>query len=202
MIWYSIAVTYVVAGIFIMTCTRARKVIAQSSADVSMTKDGLWKVALFWVIILAVGLLLWPLLLKSWFVKKQSVSDALQSNPIYQQQKQLFDLMDDMSEDGCNTDELPNGHGAFGYEPTNPIPTNTVFGSTSYLARLCALDGLKVVYERNSSVSAEVSPHPIDEYTIRHPNGTVLATLFLSPYQKNNSEKAPKGFTLTKTIIG
>jgi hypothetical protein len=33
-------------------------------------------------------------------------------------------------------------------------------------------------------------------YTVRHPDGSVLATLYLSPYHKRNSEKAPRGFTL------
>lgn len=200
--WIFIAVTYVAVGLFIMTCTRARKTLAESTADVSTTKYPMLKVVLFRAVVFAVTLLFWPVFLKSFLAKRQSLWDALQSNPIFQRQKQIFDLMSAMCEDGCDTDELPNGHGEFGHEPTNPIPTKTVFGSTSYLARLRAPDGAKVLHERKGSLIAEVSPHPIDEYTISHPNGTVLATLYLSPYQKTNSEKAPTGFTLLRTIFG
>ena len=44
--------------------------------------------------------------------------------------------------------------------------------------------------------------YPIDGYSILHPDGRRLAVLYLSPYHKRNSEKAPRGFTLLKTTIG
>jgi hypothetical protein len=134
--------------------------------------------------------------------KPKTVWDQLQENPIFQEQKALFDAMSTMCEDGCETDEIPGGHGEFGHAVTNPIPTKTVFGSTSYLARLRSSDGAKVVYEREGSLSSPVSSHPIDGYGISHPDGRRLATLYLSPYHKRNSERAPRGFTLLKTIMG
>lgn len=127
--------------------------------------------------------------------------DDLQENPIFKEQKALFDAMSTMCEDGCETDEIPGGHGEFGHAVTNPIPTKTVFGSTSYLARLQSSDGAKVVYEREGSLSSPVSPSPIDAYAISHQDGRRLATLYLSPYHKRNSERAPKGFSLLKTIM-
>lgn len=133
--------------------------------------------------------------------KPKTLLGRLQNNPIFQEQKALFDAMRAMCEDGCETDEIPEGYGEFGHELTNPIPTMTIFGSTSYLARLVSSDGAKVVYERQASFSTPVSSNPVDGYTISPPNGRQLGTLYISPYHKRNSEKAPKGFTLLKTII-
>ena len=112
--------------------------------------------------------------------------------------KEIHDLMAEMSADGCDSDELPNGHGEFGHDASNPIPTHTVEGSIVYLSKLRALDNTKVHYERRGSHITEVSPHPVDIYEISHANGTKLATLYLSPYQKKISERAPRNFMLGK----
>jgi hypothetical protein len=128
--------------------------------------------------------------------KPKTVWDALNENPIFQQQKELFEAMSLMCEDGVDLDEMPNGRGEFGMTPSNPIPCKTVFGSTAYLGRLRTADGTKVVYERAGSVDSDVSPHPVDAYEVSHPNGQKLATLFMSPYQKRISGKAPRGFKL------
>jgi hypothetical protein len=104
-----------------------------------------------------------------------------------------------MSLEGGDEDEMPEGYGEFGHDVTNPIPTEGIPGSLSYLARLRAPDGAKVLYERKGSYSAEeVSPNPIDGYAISHPNGTALGMLYFSPYQKRNSVLVPKGFTLSE----
>jgi hypothetical protein len=73
-----------------------------------------------------------------------------------------------------------------------------VFGSTSYLGRLRAADGTKVNYERIGSIQSEVSPQPIDIYEISHRTGKNLATLYISPYQKRISGKAPGGLILAE----
>lgn len=134
--------------------------------------------------------------------KPKSLLDQLQDNPLFQQQKALFEAMSMMCEDGCDADEIPGGEGEFGYSINNPIPTKTPMGSTSYLARLRSSDGSKVVYERQGSTSAPISSQPIDIYLVSHPDGTHIATLYISPYHKRNSNKAPKGFTLLGTILG
>src|SRR5690606_7255353 len=120
----------------------------------------------------------------------KSVWDALQENPIFQQNKALFDAMSAMCEDGVDADELPNGTGEFGLAPTNPIPCKTTFGSTVYLSSLRTPDGLKVAYRRTGSLTIDISPHPIDAYEISDPSGRKLATLYLSPYQKRISSRA------------
>ncbi|QLG88417.1 hypothetical protein HQ393_13350 [Chitinibacter bivalviorum] len=128
--------------------------------------------------------------------KPKTAWDALNEDPVFQQQKELFEAMSLMCEDGVDADELPNGQGEFGVTPSNPIPCKTIFGSTAYLGCLRTPDGTKIVYERVGSFGSDASPHPVDAYEISHPNGEKLATLFISPYQKRISGKAPRGFKL------
>ncbi len=128
--------------------------------------------------------------------KPKTVWDALQENPLFQQETELYEAMCLMCEDGIDADELSNGLGEFGLVPSNPIPCKTVYGSISYLGRLRTPDGTKVTYERSGSIMSDVSRHPIDVYDVSHPNGQRLATLFISPYQKRVSGKAPQGFKL------
>ena len=125
--------------------------------------------------------------------KKQpkSIMDELNANPKFQEMKGLFEIMQSMNEDGTDEDEIPEGYGEFGYELTNPIPVNTTFGSTSYLAKLKTMNNLKVTYERIGSFSSPISNHPVDGYQISV-DGKDLATLYISCYHKKNSEKAPK----------
>ena len=131
--------------------------------------------------------------------KPKSLLDALNENPLFKQQKELYDAMSLMCQDGVDADDMPNVHGEFGMTPSNTIPCNTVFGSTSYLARLRATDGAKVVYNRIGSFGSDVTPHPVDGYEISHPNGQKLATLYISPYQQRISNSTTKRFTITST---
>lgn len=198
--WILIAL-YLIVGALIVVGTRAREEIALSIEDVTTATCPVWKVVIFRVMVYSCALALWPVFLKSWFTMNQSAWNALLRNEVFQEQMQLFDAMSAMCEDGCDSDELPNGYGEFGLERTNPIPTKTIFGSTCYLARLRAPDGAKVIYEREGSFTSENIPHPIDGYVITHPTGTPLGMLYLSPYHKKNSEKAPKGFTLLEDTL-
>jgi hypothetical protein len=106
--------------------------------------------------------------------------------------------MDAMCETGVDADEMPNGTGEYGLTATNPIPCKTIFGSTAYLGRLRAADGAKVAYERLGSTQSSVSAYPIDIYGVTHPNGRSIATLYISPYHKRISAKAPRGFILAE----
>jgi hypothetical protein len=135
------------------------------------------------------------------FKKKNiSVLDALQNSPAFKEQKELYDAMAIMCASGIIADEFPDGVGEFGVTPENPIPCKTTFGSTSYLGRLRAFDGTKVLYERiGSSINSKIQ-YPIDAYSISHHSGYNLATLYISPYQNKNSNKSPDNFILLKTI--
>ena len=134
--------------------------------------------------------------------KPKTVLDALNENLIFKQQKLIYDSMCLMCEDGVDADELPNGIGDFGMSPNNPIPCKTVFGSTSYLGRLRDLDGIKLVYDRIGSFSSDVTSQPVDGYKISHPEGMEFGTIYISPYQKRTSAKAPMGFKLESLLFG
>jgi hypothetical protein len=129
--------------------------------------------------------------------KPKSIMDALNANPAFQKQKVLYDAMSKMCENGTEEDFIPNGLGEFGYEVTNPIPVNTVFGSTAYLGRLRTPDGTKVEYTRIGSTSSPNINMPIDIYRISA-YSKEIAILYISPYHKRNSKKAPKGFEMIK----
>lgn len=122
--------------------------------------------------------------------------------PEFKKQKELFDLMSEMnSKDGCTTDEMPNGIGEFGLEPTNPIPTNTVHGSILYLGGLRTLDGKKVNNKRMGSLKAKNIQKPIDQYLITDESGEQLAVIYISPYQAVNSKKAPQGLKQVSPLL-
>ena len=138
------------------------------------------------------------------FKKKEpkSLWDELMDMPEVKEQKDLHDAMNAMNSGGCTTDEMPNGIGEFGIEPTNPIPVNTVeLGSKIYLAELRAPDGSKVNNHRIGSQTVDNIEKLIDSYLITHENGDDIATIYISPYQAKNSKKAPKGLKQVSTLL-
>jgi hypothetical protein len=144
--------------------------------------------------LIIVGIVIIIIVLKSIKVKAKpkTLYDQLMEIPGMEEQKKLYDLMSKMNEEGSGTEdnEIPEGYGEFGLEVTNPVPTNTVFGSTSYLGRLRTLDGVKVTYMNAPNIL-----QIIDGYRI-FANGKQIATLYICPYNKRNSTKAPNGFKL------
>lgn len=133
--------------------------------------------------------------------KTKSVMDAMMDIPGFKAQKELYEVMSAMNADGCATDEMPNGIGEFGLEPTNPIPVNTVQGSILYLNGLRAPDGTRVNNKRLGALKVENIQKPIDEYLITHKNGDELAIIYISPYQAKNSKKSPKGLQQVSPLL-
>ncbi len=103
---------------------------------------------------------IWPLALRN-ARKPQSVLDLLNENPAFKEMKDLHGIMDLMTAGGCDTDEIPGATGEFGLAPTNPIPTNTIFGSGSYLRRLQTAEGHPVQNERLGSTSTDGMTSPL-----------------------------------------
>lgn len=131
--------------------------------------------------------------------KARSPLEKFISKNDYKELKNLFDMQKKlMGEQGTDLDVMPEGFGEFGLEITNPIPTSTVFGSNAYLGSLRTTDGIKVGYERIGSMSADNIPNIIDGYRI-FKNSEEICTLYLCPYNKKNSTKAPDGFELEKS---
>ena len=99
-------------------------------------------------------------------------------------------------EEGCDTDEIPGGHGEFGLCVTNPVPVKSIIANAIYLGKLRAANNEKITWDRIGSMSADNSSNPIDEYNIFDSDEVQIATIYISPYHKRISQKAPKGFKL------
>lgn len=127
--------------------------------------------------------------------KRKSVLDELNSNPKIQELKGLYKAMHALNKDGTDQDTIPNGYGEFGYDLTNPIPVNTIFGNTAYLSKLRTMNGIKVTYNRIGSFSSPISDKPVDGYEI-FSNDEKIAVLYIDPYNKKNSNKAPRNFKI------
>lgn len=116
----------------------------------------------------------------------------------------VFDYMRNLANQGTDKDEIPEGTGRFGYDVTNPIPTHMIEGSESYLNRLYMSDEgdgfeFEFEWERMGSTLAPNIKNPIDVYEIlikmdENPMETI--TLYINPYHKKTSTKAPDGFKL------
>ncbi len=96
---------------------------------------------------------------------------------------------------GTKEDTIPDGYGEFGHEVTNPIPVYTIIGNRVYLEKLRTLEDKKVQYKRIRSTSVPNIDNAIDIYEI-YDDGKVIATLYISPYNKKDSGRPPKGFKL------
>ncbi|MCL1821632.1 MAG: hypothetical protein FWG22_02290 [Prolixibacteraceae bacterium] len=123
--------------------------------------------------------------------------DNQNKKPNLQELIEMFEKVSSLS-GGCRgngEDIMPEGHGEFGLEVTNPIPVHTIAGIPLYLNRLWTTDGIKITYERTGSTHAPNIPSIIDRYTI-YGSGEEITKLYICPYNKKNSGKAPKGFVL------
>jgi len=125
--------------------------------------------------------------------------DITNENFNFEKFQKLFETIysSEAKENGGGTEEdtMPEGYGEFGLEITNPIPIHTILGNKLYLDRLQTVDGVKVTYQRIGSMRAPNISSIIDGYTI-FAKGEEIATLYICPYNKKNSERAPKGFKL------
>ena len=110
--------------------------------------------------------------------------------------KALIQYQVESRKDGVDTDDIPKGYGPYGLCKTNPVPTRGIPGSNQYLSRLRTKDGRCIENSRIGSTSAEdVTSGAIDMYSITS-EGVSLGTVYLCPYHKRNSGKAPEGFRL------
>lgn len=110
--------------------------------------------------------------------------------------KALIQYQVESRKDGVDTDDIPKGYGPYGLCKTNPVPTRGIPGSNEYLSRLRTKDGRSIENSRIGSTSAEdVTSGAIDMYSITS-EGVSLGTVYLCPYHKRNSGKAPEGFRL------
>lgn len=95
---------------------------------------------------------------------------------------------------GTREDKIQDGYGEFGLVNTNLVPTISVRGSNSYLANL-RFGGHHVEANRLGSTNSDATPGSGDIYALTCA-GRKVGTVFICPYHKRNSRKAPKGFSL------
>jgi hypothetical protein len=186
----SIAVSYLLAGLFLVFVGPAAKGLREERADLARNPAATpTKRALFVLAVSIAIILLWPVLVPSAF--------RTQAQRKQREAGSLFKLMDAyMSASGTDQDQLENGYGEFGHALTNPIPTRAIRGSIAYLSRLRTMDGEKVRFIRHGSMQSPVSPNPVDAYRLVGPGDKPLGMLYVSPYHQRNSAKAPRGYTL------
>jgi len=144
--------------------------------------------------------IIWPWGLISYkdIFKQKSIFDEIMDIP---EIKEYNELLDKLNINGTDKDEIPGGKGRFGLDVTNPIPTRGIYGSNNYLKKLIDIDGNSVSSSRLSSTFSPNIKNPIDIYEIRDKDNIVKAKLFISPYHKKTSSKAPEGFMLGKDIF-
>jgi len=96
---------------------------------------------------------------------------------------------------GCDADEIPEGHGKYGYEVTNPIPVRGIAEAGRYLKKL-RWQGQPVIWDRIGSFGADNIEMPVDCYEVFDQKSRMVGTIFISPYHQKTSAKAPEGFTV------
>lgn len=100
----------------------------------------------------------------------------------------------ELQKSGCDTDEIPWGKGEYGLELTNPVPVCGVRANDRYLGYLRTADGESIKWDRIGSFYAANIENPIDGYRITTGSGRDLGMIYISPYHKRTSQRAPRGF--------
>lgn len=196
--WKILLFAYLALGALIISATRARKEVLGVATPKERSMNPLWKVVALYAVTIVAAILFWPIFIPGWFRQRETLLDAFDQTADKSELKGRFEAMSAVSAGGCDSDEIPGATGEFGYHLSNPIPTKTTFGNTSYLARLQTQDGNKVQYERVGSFTSPISDLPVDGYRLNDSKGTEIGIIYLSPYHQRNSEKAPAGLAIQK----
>ena len=150
-----------------------------------------WKVFGFGLIIFVAEIVLWPILVPFALRRtRQKKSSAKGSTT------ELMNTVKAITEGGTDENALPNGYGEFGLVVTNPVLTNSKFGSRQYLSSLYTESGQVTTWVGCGSTMNPVSERPIDIYKIASSEGLALTTVYVSAYNGKNSLLAPKGFRI------
>lgn len=91
-------------------------------------------------------------------------------------------------------DVIPGAFGEFGICKTNPVPVNGIPANDRYVNRLRTLDGSKIKFERQGSMSIDSIEGPIDIYNITDESGRKLPTIYISSYHASTSKLPPTGY--------
>lgn len=100
--------------------------------------------------------------------------------------------------EGTIEEELPQGRGAFGLSPDNPIPFSSIVASREYLENLVLIRPGSSAYRwmRSGSARSEIVSTPVDKYDLVDTDGSIVTSIYMWSYNKVDSKKVPEGFGL------
>lgn len=107
----------------------------------------------------------------------------------------LRELSQTLNPERTEKDQMEEGYGEFGLELTNPVPVASIPDSYVYLNNLRTEDGDKIKYRREGQVFAHNIKYGVSSYKIFR-GEKEITRIYICPYNKKNSKKAPKGFKL------
>jgi len=102
-----------------------------------------------------------------------------------------------MISSGPLCDTVPNAHGEFGYEKSNPIPVHNPNGEMAYLRILRCQCGEAFDFSRVGSCGPSPDGHLVDEFELVCKTGTHKITLYMDMYHLGPSSLVPKGLKKT-----
>ena len=108
--------------------------------------------------------------------------------------EELYGNMPWIYSEGAKADQISTGYGEFGLTVTNPVPTVSIRGSELYISAL-RIGGRTVEANRSGSTSTDATPGSVDIYHLSS-GGRDVGKVYICPYHKKNSRRAPKGFSL------
>lgn len=93
---------------------------------------------------------------------------------------------------GIACDVIPGATGAFGLEPSNPIPVNGAIGELAYLSRLETSQGERLLFHRIGAIGK------VDVFEGVTYSGSAWFVFFVDMYHPRRSRQAPHGFVIAK----
>ena len=99
---------------------------------------------------------------------------------------------------GIDCDELPRATGVFGWEPSNPIPSNGPLGEVLYLSRVRTPTGTPIMFHRIGTAQGPLGP--VDAYDTLSLDGKLAQRFYLSMYHPRKSKLPPVGYSLSPKL--
>lgn len=128
------------------------------------------------------------------FIYLDLINPKLEENSDFGQMKDQFESTLFYYRDAIDASSI-KVEGPFGGK-SNPILIAGIPEEEKYLSKLRTLEGKRISWNRNGSVSSNNFPHPIDLYTVFNTDKKEIAKIYLYPYSSQTSTLAPEGFNI------
>ncbi|WP_397363277.1 hypothetical protein [Olleya sp. R77988] len=128
--------------------------------------------------------------------KNKKNKQEIETDSFFEDMKKQMELL--KNEEGTELEELPNGKGEFGFSADNPIPLSSIPASREYLEKLVYIKpgSSQYSWKRVGSTRSNIVNSPVDIYSLLDTEPKVVKTIYIWPYNKIDSKKAPDGFGL------